>query len=131
MRKNIFLCFLSNIIRQSKLQYLKYDNENNSWMKMEGGQGEWAIAYHGVARNKTNSEIFSAIDNIVKNNLKEGRNQQYNLTENINLDTKSDYPKCSKGVYLTPKIQIAEIYDGLLMTKNIILSYNSGLILDI
>ena len=94
--------------------YLKYDNGNNSWMKMEGKEGEWAIAYHGVARFKNNSQIFSAIDNIVKNNLKEGINQQYNLAENINSDTKKMYPKCGKGVYLTPRIQTAEAYAGVL-----------------
>ena len=94
--------------------YSKYDNGDNSWMKMEGKEGEWAIAYHGVARNKSNSGIFSAIDNIIKNNLRQGVNQQYNLTDNANLDTIINYPKCGKGVYLTPKIQTAEVYAGIL-----------------
>lgn len=94
--------------------YLKYDNGDNAWMKMEGKEGEWAIAYHGVARNQNNSQIFSAIDSIVKNNLREGVNQQYRTAENINFDTKANYPKCGKGVYLTPRIQTAEVYAGLL-----------------
>ena len=90
--------------------YLKYDNGDDSWMKMEGKEGEWAIAYHGVARFKNNSQIFSAIDNIVKNNLKQGVHQQYQFSENVNLDTNKMYPKCGKGVYLTPRIQTAETY---------------------
>ena len=81
---------------------------------MEGKEGEWAIAYHGVARFKNNSQIFSAIDNIVKNNLKQGVHQQYQFSENVNLDTNKMYPKCGKGVYLTPRIQTAEAYAGVL-----------------
>ena len=83
-------------------------------MKTEGKPGEWAIAYHGVARNKNNSQIFSAIDSIVKNNLREGVNQQYVKAENVNLDTKLKYPQCGKGVYVTPRIETAEIYAGIL-----------------
>ena len=94
--------------------YLKYDNGNDSWMKMDGKEGEWAVAYHGVARNKNNTEIFKAINDIVKNNLKEGVNQQCQTYENANLDTKKQFPKCGKGVYVTPKIQTAEVYAGLL-----------------
>ena len=94
--------------------YLKYDNGDDSWMKMEGNYGEWAIAYHGVARGKNNSEIFSAIDNIVKNNLREGVNQNYQRTDNVNNDTKKRYPKCGRGVYVTPKIEVAQGYAGLI-----------------
>ena len=94
--------------------YLKYDNGDNSWMKMEGSDGEWAIAYHGVARNKNNSQIFAAIDSIVKNNLREGVNQQCNLFENVNPFTKSSYPKCGRGVYLTPRITTAQAYAGII-----------------
>lgn len=94
--------------------YLKYDNGDNSWMKMEGKDGEWAIAYHGVARNKNNEQIFDAIDNIVKNNLRQGVNQQYCLVENINVETQKLYPKCGKGVYVTPRISTAQAYAGIL-----------------
>ena len=94
--------------------YLKYDNGDNSWMKMEGKDGEWAIAYHGVARNKNNEQIFDAIDSIVKNNLRQGVNQQYCLTENINVETQKLYPKCGKGVYVTPRISTAQAYAGIL-----------------
>ena len=94
--------------------YLKYDNGDNSWMKMEGKDGEWAIAYHGVARNKNNEQIFDAIDSIVKNNLRQGVNQQCCLIENINVETQKLYPKCGKGVYLTPRISTAQAYAGIL-----------------
>lgn len=94
--------------------YLKYDNGDNSWMKMEGKDGEWAIAYHGVARNQNNEQIFNAIDSIVKNNLRQGVNQQYCLVDNINIETQNLYPKCGKGVYLTPRISTAQAYAGIL-----------------
>jgi hypothetical protein len=94
--------------------YLKYDNGDNSWMKMEGKDGEWAIAYHGVARHKNNEQIFEAIDSIVKNNLRQGVNQQYCLVENINIETQNLYPKCGKGVYVTPRISTAQAYAGIL-----------------
>ena len=98
--------------------YLKYDNGDDSWMKMEGKEGEWAIAYHGVARNQNNIKIFSAIDNIVKFNLKEGKNQVYEKADNANQYTKLQYPKCGKGVYLTPSIATAEAYAGLFYINN-------------
>jgi len=94
--------------------YLKYDNGDNSWMKMDGKDGEWAIAYHGVARNKNNEQIFDAIDSIVKNNLRQGVNQQCCALENINIETQKLYPKCEKGVYVTPRISTAQAYAGIL-----------------
>merc|ERR1712110_205748 len=29
----------------------KYDDGDNSWMRMSGGEGEWAVAYHGTGMN--------------------------------------------------------------------------------
>ena len=93
--------------------YLKYDNGDDTWMKMEGKKGEWAIAYHGVARKQSNIQIFYAIDNIVKNNLRAGKNQNYEKAINDNPFTKQQYPLCGRGVYVTPYIRTAEAYAGL------------------
>jgi hypothetical protein len=94
--------------------YLKYDNGNSKWLKCEGKPGEWAIAYHGVARNQNNKNILKAIDNIYKINLKPGVNQGCRDHDNINPNTKMKYPKCGVGVYVTPNIAIAESYAGRL-----------------
>ena len=75
---------------------------------------EIMLGWKWKVKKENNSQIFSAIDSIVKNNLREGVNQQYRTAENINFDTKANYPKCGKGVYLTPRIQTAEVYAGLL-----------------
>ena len=94
--------------------YLKYDNGNSKWLKCEGKPGEWAIAYHGVARNQNNNNILKAIDNIYKDNLKPGVNQGCRDYNNINPNTKMKYPKCGVGVYVTPNIATAEYYAGRL-----------------
>ena len=94
--------------------HLKYDNGDDRWMKMDGNPGEWAVAYHGVARNRNNEQIFSAIDSIVKTNLNPGQGQSYESYKNINIHTNKQYPYCGKGVYLTPNIQVAETYAGML-----------------
>ena len=102
--------------------YLKYDNGNSKWLKCEGKPGEWAIAYHGVARNQDNYNILKAIDNIYKENLKPGINQYCSDHININPNTKKKYPKCDIGVYVTPNIEIAESYAGNLEINNKIYS---------
>ena len=98
--------------------YLKYDNGNSTWLKCEGNKGEWAIAYHGVAKNQDNYNIFKAIDNIYKENLKAGGGQGCRTHNNNNNYTKAKYPKCGRGVYLTPNIATAEGYAGRLNISN-------------
>ena len=98
--------------------YLKYDNGNSTWLKCDGNKGEWAIAYHGVANGQDNYNIFKAIDNIYKENLKAGSGQGCRDSNNVNNYTKAKYPKCGVGVYLSPNIAIAEGYAGRLNINN-------------
>ena len=95
--------------------YHHYDNGDETWLKCDGNIGEWAIAYHGVARAvKNNIQILQIVENIYKTNLKPGSGQGCCNDININNFTKNNYKICGRGVYLTPNISIAESYSGLL-----------------
>ncbi len=95
--------------------YHHYDNGDETWLKCDGNIGEWAIAYHGVARAMNNNiQILQIVENIYKTNLKPGSGQACCNDININNFTKNNYKICGRGVYLTPNISIAESYSGLL-----------------
>ena len=95
--------------------YHHYDNGDETWLKCDGNIGEWAIAYHGVARAvQNNIQILQIVENIYKTNLKPGSGQACCNDININTFTKNNYKICGRGVYLTPNISIAESYSGLL-----------------
>ena len=95
--------------------YHHYDNGDETWLKCDGNIGEWAIAYHGVARAvRNNIQILQIVENIYKTNLKPGSGQACCNDININTFTKNNYKICGRGVYLTPNISVAESYSGLL-----------------
>ena len=95
--------------------YHHYDNGDETWLKCDGNIGEWAIAYHGVARAvRNNIQILQIVENIYKTNLKPGSGQGCCNDININNLTKNNYKICGRGVYLTPNISVAESYSGLL-----------------
>ena len=95
--------------------YHHYDNGDETWLKCNGNNGEWAIAYHGTARAiNQNKQILRIVENIYKTNLKPGVNQACAQHHNINKDTKLKYKVCGKGVYLTPNITVAESYSAIL-----------------
>ena len=76
--------------------------ENNTWLGYTNVEGEWYIAYHGTSGNVANL--------ILKDGFKAGAGQACSNHNNINELSKKIYSKLGKGVYCTPKINIAESY---------------------
>lgn len=70
----------------------KFDNGDNTWMKMNGTPGEWAVAYHG-----TKHAHLANI--IVKEGLKPGPGQGYASS-------------CGVGIYCTPDLALAQGYSA-------------------
>lgn len=75
----------------------KYDNKDDLWLGMDNKKGEWAVAFHGTAKD-------DAVKNIVKDQkYKPGIRQMY---EN-SLDVKTNQ-KCGKGIYCALKYSIVK-----------------------
>ena len=77
-----------------------YDNGDNTWIGMCNKDGEFAVAYHGIRSN------IEAVKNILNSYLKAGENQAYENDE----DAIRPGEPCGRGVYVTPRIDIAEKY---------------------
>ena len=74
--------------------------ENDDWIGNKGGEGEWCVAYHGTNINFAES--------ILKSKLLPGTRQAHKLCNNRNK--KCSEEKVGIGIYVTPKIKIAEDY---------------------
>ena len=73
-----------------------YDDGDNRWLGNKNTKGEWWVAYHGTS--------IKYVVSILLNGLKSGKGQHYSNQVDINNHI------IGKGVYVTPKIQIAEQY---------------------
>ena len=51
--------------------------ENDIWIGMENVEGEWCVAYHGIAGEKPSEEVKKVVGKIVKKGLKSGHNQMH------------------------------------------------------
>ena len=76
----------------------KYDNGNNDWLNYNGGEKEWAIAYHGTNRKN--------IKSILIDGLKCGPNQFHRDSRDIYHPNK----KIGIGIYATPSPRLMEQY---------------------
>ena len=74
--------------------------ENDDWLGNTGGPGEWCVAYHGTNINFAES--------ILKSKLLPGSRQAHKDCRNINKKCSAE--KVGIGIYVTPKINIAEKY---------------------
>ena len=83
--------------------------EDNIWIGMENIEGEWCVAYHGVARDKQSNEVKKITGKICKSKFKPGDNQYHGNCDDIEHPGK----KVGTGVYCTPKIEAAEEYAGI------------------
>ena len=91
----------------------KYDEGNNTWLGMQNKKGEWWVAYHGTARGENdNTKKLTIPKNIIEEGFKVGVNQAHQNCHNINELSNNKYSTVGRGVYLTDKIDIAEIYSG-------------------
>ena len=77
-----------------------YDNGDNTWIGMCNKEGEFAVAYHGIRSS------IEAVKNILYTHLKAGEHQAFENDE----DELHFGNICGKGVYVTPKIDVAENY---------------------
>ena len=85
-----------------------YDYGDNTWIGHCNQEGEFAVAYHGIRSN------IGAINQILNSHLKEGVNQAYENHEDIRTGR-----RCGRGVYVTPRIEIAEQYTKLFYAEEL------------
>ena len=78
----------------------KYDNGSDKWLGMDNSEGEWCVAYHG-----TNIQFAKAI---LESSLKPGARQAHQYCDNVNK--RCNLPKVGVGIYVTPKMYVAESY---------------------
>ena len=78
----------------------KYDNGDDTWLGMDNSEGEWCVAYHG-----TSIQFAKAI---LETNLKAGKAQFHEYCDNVNPRCKAK--KVGIGIYVTPRVYIAESY---------------------
>ena len=88
--------------------------ENDEWLNKKDKSSSWAIAYHGVGRISTFDEIKNMIKDIVYEGLKPGPSQ---IKCHFN-DKRHSGKKIGTGVYLTPSINLAEEYSGIIPFNN-------------
>ena len=81
---------------------------------MNNSVGEWYIAYHGTGGNDIHKKI-------IDDGFKAGDGQAHSGNDNINplnngtiklKPGEKVYKKCGNGVYVTPKINIAQGYSS-------------------
>jgi hypothetical protein len=88
---------------------LKIKNKgNDAWLGNSNGQGEWAVAYHGMQKGKLN--IFDRILSVMNGDFKDEVGKICKNTENVEKVTKNKYPNCGEGVLLCPNIEDAAKY---------------------
>ena len=83
--------------------------EDNEWIGMKNTPGEWCVAYHGVGSQKSSEEVKKIVALIITSTFKQGEGQIYENKKDIYHEGK----KVGKGVYCTPKIEIAESFSGI------------------
>ena len=75
----------------------------------DNNQNEWAVAYHGVARQQSSDNVKKIIGIILRSNLKPGINQMLKNEDDIMHPGK----KIGTGVYYQPDPIRMEDYAGI------------------
>ena len=83
--------------------------ESNIWLGNNNSNGEWIVAYHGVARAQSSDMVKKIIGIICRGGFKPGPNQHYQNDDDCNHPGK----KVGIGVSVTPSIKCAEGYAGI------------------
>lgn len=87
----------------------KHDEGRDLWM--DDNNNEWVKAFHGTGKHcKSDQEIKQMIDEIFKNGFKNGKNNVHANHNDINHPGK----KIGIGVYVTPNIETAKQYSGII-----------------
>jgi hypothetical protein len=87
---------------------------NSDWLASDGRKGEWVVAYHGFGGKMRGTELKNLIKTIVLDNLRPGSGQACANNNDIRHPGK----KCGTGVYITPSINVALGYAGILPLGN-------------
>ena len=88
----------------------RYGAGNVDWLSNDGRPGEWAVAYHGFGCRMDPNSIKNIIKTIIHSNLKAGSGQAYQLAP----DSRHKGNHCGVGVYVTPSLNVACGYAGLI-----------------
>ena len=88
--------------------------DNNTWIGMKNLEGEWCVAYHGVARQENSANVQKITGNIYKGGFKPSKAGKCTDDDDIRHPGK----KCGLGVYCTPDINNAEGYAGKIKLNN-------------
>ena len=83
--------------------------EDDIWIGREKIEGEWCVAYHGIAIFRESNEVKRITGSIYKSKFLPGSNQVHQDCDDIFHPGK----KVGKGVHCTPKIETAEEYAGI------------------
>ena len=87
--------------------------DNCDWFK-NNPNSNWAIAYHGITSKLSSDKIMKILKIIItRNGIKIGKSK---LKSNCN-DIRH-WGKVGEGIYLSPKINIAEHYTGTILFNN-------------
>ena len=78
--------------------------ENNKWIGMSNSEGEWCVAYHGVAHGQTSDNVKKVTGLIYKGGFKPGSGQAHEGCP----DQFHPGKLVGRGVYCTPTIKTAE-----------------------
>ena len=76
---------------------------------MDNSDGEWCVAYHGVASGQSSDNVKDVTGKIVKSTFKKGWRQAHANCP----DQYHPGKKVGPGVYCTPTIKTAEGYAGI------------------
>ena len=85
----------------------KYDDGDDTWIGMDNSEGEWNVAYHGIGRGQSSSDVKKIVGLIYKGSFKKGSGQVHK-----DCNDKFHSGKVGEGVYCTPNIKTAEEYCG-------------------
>ena len=89
--------------------------EDNKWLEDKTKSSKWTIAYHGVGNTLSSNEIKEVLKNIIeKNGLIEGNNKKKSNSK----DKRHPGKIIEEGIYLTPNIDIAENFAGIISICN-------------
>ena len=89
------------------LKVLDVYNDNN-WLGMNNTEGEWCVAYHGVACGQESKQVSHITGLIYKSGFKPSICGKATYDDDLRHPGK----KCGLGVYCSPDISYAEIYAG-------------------
>ena len=91
----------------------KYES-NKDWLENKTNNGKWAIAYHGIGQYLPSNKVKEALINIItKDGLVPGKSQHFKN----NKDKRHPGKEIGEGIYLSPSINLAEKYSGIISIK--------------